>query len=72
MFIDKCLIIHGKEYDYSFVDYKSGKDKIKIKCNTHGVFKQLAINHLISKVKNVHVVQIVIKLQMIYLLKKHY
>ena len=38
-FIKKCKKIYGEDYDYSLVDYKTCKDKVKIICKTHGVFK---------------------------------
>ena len=46
MFIEKSNKIHGKTYDYSETEYIHGKEKIKIKCNKHGIFKMLPINHL--------------------------
>jgi hypothetical protein len=32
--------IHENEYDYSFVDYKNDRTKIKIICPKHGIFEQ--------------------------------
>jgi len=46
MFIEKSNKIHGKTYDYSETEYIHGKEKIKIKCNKHGIFEMLPINHL--------------------------
>jgi hypothetical protein len=46
MFIEKSNKIHGKTYDYSETKYIHGKEKIKIKCNKHGIFEMLPINHL--------------------------
>lgn len=46
MFIKKALIIHGNIYDYTNVTYINGKDKVKIKCNKHGFFEMLPINHI--------------------------
>lgn len=46
MFIGKSNKIHGKTYDYSETEYIHGKEKIKIKCNKHGIFEMLPINHL--------------------------
>ena len=37
--------IHGNVYDYSQVEYKGGKQKIKIICKKHGVFEQTPISH---------------------------
>jgi len=45
-FIDKALKVHGDRYDYSLVDYKSSKIKIKITCKQHGIFEQLPSKHL--------------------------
>ena len=46
MFIEKSNKIHGKTYDYSETEYIHGKEKIMIKCNKHGIFEILPINHL--------------------------
>ena len=48
-FIDKCLKIHENRYDYSLVDYKNNKTKIKIICPIHGVFEQYPYAHLKKK-----------------------
>jgi len=45
-FIKKAKRIHGDKYDYSLVDYTTSNNKIKIICPTHGIFEQLANNHL--------------------------
>jgi hypothetical protein len=45
-FIEKATLIHGDKYEYSLVEYKNNKTKIKIICPIHGVFEQSAINHL--------------------------
>ena len=45
-FIIKCNFIHKNEYDYSLVDYKNNRIKIKIACKTHGVFYQVPNSHL--------------------------
>ena len=46
IFIEKANGLHGKIYDYSETEYIHGKEKIKIKCNKHGIFEMLPINHL--------------------------
>jgi hypothetical protein len=46
LFIEKSISIHGKIYDYSNVIYNHGKDKVQIKCNKHGIFEMIPINHL--------------------------
>ncbi len=37
--------VHGDEYDYSLVDYNGTHEKIKIICQTHGIFEQIPLNH---------------------------
>lgn len=46
IFIEKCRLKHGDEYDYSLVDYINSKTKVKIICKKHGVFEQRASNHV--------------------------
>jgi len=48
-FIEKAQKIHGNKYDYSLVDYKNNKTKIKIICLKHGIFEQKPNNHLIGQ-----------------------
>lgn len=38
--------IHGDRYDYSLVDYKNAKTKIKIICPEHGIFEITSRQHL--------------------------
>ena len=45
-FIEKARKIHGDKFDYSLVDYKGNKTKVKIICPTHGVFEQSPNAHL--------------------------
>jgi hypothetical protein len=46
----KFVSIHGNNYDYSLVEYKNNKTKVKIKCNTcEAVFEQTPVNHLKGK-----------------------
>ena len=45
-FIEKAKAIHGDKYDYSLVDYKNAKTKVKIICPVHGVFEQTPNSHL--------------------------
>lgn len=45
-FIEKAIQTHGNKYDYSNVDYKTSKEKVNIKCNKHGIFEQVAQNHI--------------------------
>ncbi|OQX93202.1 MAG: hypothetical protein B6I17_03770 [Tenericutes bacterium 4572_104] len=47
-FIEKAIIKHGNRYDYSLVDYKGNKIKVKIICKEHGVFEQIPYSHLNS------------------------
>ena len=37
--------VHGDKYDYSLVDYKRNKGKVKIICREHGVFEQEPNSH---------------------------
>lgn len=39
-FIKKSKLIHGDRYDYSLVDYKDCKTKVKLICPIHGIFKR--------------------------------
>ena len=43
--INEFKEIHGNDYDYSQLNYKGGKQKIKIICKRHGVFEQTPISH---------------------------
>lgn len=45
-FIERANKIHNNNYDYSLVDYKNNKTKVKIKCNIHGIFEQVSGSHL--------------------------
>ena len=45
-FIEDAKKVHGDKYDYSLVDYKTAKTKVKIICPKHGVFEQAPNNHL--------------------------
>lgn len=49
IFINECKNIHGDLYDYSLVKYVNSHTKIPIICKKHGIFEQLATNHLIGK-----------------------
>lgn len=48
-FIKKAKLKHGDLFDYSLVDYKKAKIKVKIICSKHGVFEQQSNNHLVNK-----------------------
>ena len=45
-FIKEAKLIHGDEYDYSLVNYKNNRTKVKIICQKYGVFEQTPSNHL--------------------------
>ena len=47
-FIEKAIKVHGDTYDYSLVEYKDFKTKVKIICKVHGVFEQ---SHILSNKK---------------------
>jgi len=48
-FIGKAKKTHGNKYDYSLVEYKSSREKVKIICKNHGEFEQQANSHLQGK-----------------------
>jgi len=48
-FIIKSKKIHGDKYDYSLVEYKGNKIKVKIICPEHGMFEQTPLSHTINK-----------------------
>jgi len=45
-FIQRANKIHNNKYDYSLVNYKNNKQKVKIICSKHGIFEQIPGNHL--------------------------
>jgi very-short-patch-repair endonuclease len=45
-FIELAKKIHGDKYDYSDVEYKNARTKIKINCPKHGQFEQVPDSHL--------------------------
>lgn len=45
-FIENSNIIHQNKYDYSLVNYKDAKRKVKIICKKHGIFEITPNNHL--------------------------
>lgn len=45
-FLRKAQDVHQNKYDYSLVDFNNSRDKIKIKCQTHGIFEQKVSAHL--------------------------
>ena len=48
-FIIKANEKHKDKYNYSLVEYKNNKTKVKIIYSEHGIFEQLPINHLSGK-----------------------
>jgi len=44
-FIEKSTEIHGNKYDYSLVEYKNNRTKVKIICPIHGIFEQVPDKH---------------------------
>ena len=48
-FIKQAKQVHGDKYDYSLVEYKESKIKVKIICPTHNVFEQNWISHITTK-----------------------
>ncbi len=45
-FINRSLLVHGDNYDYSKANYINSQTKIIILCPEHGAFEQLANDHL--------------------------
>jgi len=45
-FIKRAKLIHNNKYDYSLVEYRDSRLKVKIICPIHGIFEQKANNHL--------------------------
>lgn len=45
-FIARARKVHGDKYDYSKVEYKNARTKVKIICPIHGVFEQSPDAHL--------------------------
>jgi len=45
-FSNECMLLHNNKYDYSLVNFINNRTKIKIICPKHGVFEQLAKNHI--------------------------
>jgi len=48
-FIAEARALHGDKYDYSLVDYKDARKKVRIICPDHGIFEQVAFVHLRSE-----------------------
>lgn len=48
-FISKGNEIHNNKYDYSLVEYKNSKTKVKIICPQHGIFRQSYGVHITLK-----------------------
>lgn len=45
-FIIRAIRKHGDSYDYSDTVYVRNNQKLNIRCKTHGIFEQIAGNHL--------------------------
>lgn len=45
-FIRKAKVIHDNKYNYDNVEYTNSKNKVLIKCDIHGLFKQRPNDHL--------------------------
>ena len=48
-FINDAQNVHGNKYDYSLVEYKNNRTKVKIICPEHGVFEVTPGNHISQK-----------------------
>ncbi|MFP4403897.1 MAG: hypothetical protein ACLFPJ_06095 [Candidatus Woesearchaeota archaeon] len=49
IFTKQSIDTHGYKYDYSLVNYITGKTKVKIICKEHGIFEQTPNSHLSGK-----------------------
>lgn len=47
-FIKKALAVHGTIYNYSLVEYRNSRTKVKIVCSKHGIFEQIPNSHLLG------------------------
>jgi hypothetical protein len=48
-FIERSKVIHhNKNYDYTITNYKHSQEKVNIICPKHGVFSQIARDHLLG------------------------
>lgn len=45
-FIENAIKVHGEQYDYSLVKYKTYEKHVEIICKQHGIFKQSPRCHL--------------------------
>jgi len=45
-FIKKSNEVHSNQFDYSLVEYKNNREKVKIICREHGVFEQIPFTHM--------------------------
>jgi len=45
-YMKDAIKVHGDKYDYSIIDYRNNKSKIKIICSIHGIFNIRADHHL--------------------------
>lgn len=50
-FIKRAKSIHGDKYDYSETEYINMYSKVKIRCKKHGIFEQIACNHINLRIK---------------------
>lgn len=48
-FIDRAVLVHGDTYDYPNPAYTNMTSPVSISCRVHGVFSQIAGNHLSGK-----------------------
>jgi hypothetical protein len=48
-FIDRARAVHGDKYGYAFSVYQSAHTKVFIHCSEHGMFEQIASNHVTCK-----------------------
>ena len=79
-FIKQCKKIHNNKYNYSLVNYKNNKQKIKIICPIHGEFEQRASSHInglgckkcSNKLQNIDIDTLIQKSNLLYDYKYDY
>ncbi|WP_146526083.1 PDDEXK family nuclease [Novipirellula artificiosorum] len=48
-FISRAVAIHGDQYDYTLVNYRGTRSKVKIFCPKHGGFMMTAARHIAGR-----------------------
>lgn len=45
-FVEEAIEVHGQKYNYEYVEYTKSYDQVIIECKFHGLFWQIAQDHL--------------------------